>query len=97
MQADFLSYLKGRIGSLVQQYDQGLGHKVDQPMLLQMESVADLLENGQSGSLSSSTSGSCNTSLDDDWSEGSDEELDDPEYQMEMQVAREWLINEFKK
>ena len=67
-------------------------------MLLQMESVADLLQNGQGSSLSSSSnSGSCNTSLDEDWSEGSDDDLDDPEYMIEMAVAREWLVNEFKK
>jgi hypothetical protein len=50
-----------------------------------MESVADLL-NGQNSSLSSSTSGSVNTSL-DDWSDGSDEELDYAEDTIEMQVA----------
>lgn len=63
------------------QYDHGQGHKVDQAMLIQMESVNELLQ-GQSGSLSSSTSGSVNTSV-DDWSEASDEDLaDEPTVEM---------------
>jgi hypothetical protein len=51
-------------------------------MLIQMESVSELLS-GQTGSLSSSTSGSVNTSL-DDWSEGSDEDLEDGDQSIEM-------------
>ena len=50
-------------------------------MLIQMESVNELLQ-GQCGSLSSSTSGSVNTSV-DDWSEASDEDLaDEPTVEM---------------
>lgn len=53
-----------------------------------MESVADLL----TGQVGSSSSGSMNTSL-DDWSDGSDEDLEES---IEMQVAKEWLFQEFK-
>lgn len=93
MAANFLPFLQSRIGNLVQQYDQGHGHKVDQAMLIQMESVADLLQGQNGSSISSSTSGSVNTSL-DDWSEGSDEEPE--EASEEMQVAQDWLVNEFR-
>ncbi len=51
-------------------------------MLIQMESIVDLLT-GHSGSISSSNSGSVNTSL-DDWSDGSDEEIEDVDYTIEM-------------
>lgn len=54
-------------------------------MLIQMESVADLL----TGQFGSSSSGSMNTSL-DDWSEGSDEDLEDQD-SIEMEVAKAWL------
>lgn len=36
-----------------------------------------------------------NTSL-DDWSEGSDDDLDECEISEEMQIAQDWLVNEFR-
>ena len=60
-----------------------------------MESVLELLSGNSGSSMSDSNSGSCNTSL-DDWSDGSDEELDSTEITDQMQVAYDWLLNEFR-
>ena len=76
-------------------FDKGLGHQVDQAMLLQMESVLDLLNGPAPSSLSDSNSGSCNTSL-DDWSDGSDDEMVDCEVSEKMMVALEWFKDAFK-
>ena len=46
-------------------------------------------------SLSSSNSGSANTSM-EDWSDDSDEEIDQYEQPDEMQIAQEWLVSEFR-
>lgn len=85
-QTGFIDYLTDRVQLIVKQYDCGQGDKVDQAMLIQMESVADLL----TGQFGSSSSGSMNTSL-DDWSDGSDEDLEDQD-SIEMEVAKAWLF-----
>ena len=47
------------------------------------------------GSISSSNSGSANTSM-DDWSDDSDEDIENTDSATEMQIAKEWLAAEFK-
>ena len=82
---------------MVIQYDEGNGHLVDQAMLIQMESVNELLSGASGSSLSSSTSGSMNTSL-DDWSDDSDEEVELSDSTLsELQLAKDWLVSEFRK
>lgn len=62
-----------------------------------MESVNELLSGASGSSLSSSTSGSMNTSL-DDWSDDSDEEVELSESTLtELQLAKDWLMSEFRK
>ena len=93
--ANFHPYLTSRTEELVIQYDEGNGHLVDQAMLIQMESVNELLSGASGSSLSSSTSGSMNTSL-DDWSDDSDEEVELSESTLsELQLAKDWLVSEF--
>ena len=61
-----------QLDELISMYDRGEGHNVDQPTLIQYQSILDALGGG--GSQNSSNSGSLNTSLADDWS---DDESDD--------------------
>jgi hypothetical protein len=55
-------------------------------MLIQLESISDMLSGQNYSSISSSTSGSANTSM-EDWSDDSDEEIDFAEAANEMQIA----------
>lgn len=81
-----LAFIDERSHLIVSQYDIGLGHLVDQAMLIQLESISDMLSGQNYSSISSSTSGSANTSM-EDWSDDSDEEIDFAEAANEMQIA----------
>ena len=70
-----------QLDDILQLYDRGEGHKVDQPTLIQYQSILDLM--GGDSSQISSSSGSLNTSQ-DDWS---DDESDDSDIDWQTEHA----------
>ena len=88
-----LTFMQTRMKNLCAMYDKGQGHLVDQALLVQMESICDVLQ-GKCETISSS-SGSMNTSL-DDWSDDSDDEVDWQQDSEQALVAEFWLQEEFK-
>ena len=66
--------MQERAAKMCQMYDNEKGAQVDQALLVQLESICDvLLGKAQTSISSSSNSASVNTSLDDCWSDDSDD------------------------